>query len=596
MSLFKRNKTGKTLFAGLTACGFLLGGSFNASAAGETEKTFPIEPKVYDEDVMPLKPSKPNQQENMEPALYHENDEKQANDALTSFVNETKRRPNILVYIMDDVGWGDLGCYGGGEALGAPTPNMDQLAQDGLRLTSTYSQPSSSPTRATIMTGRLPVRHGIFRPPMYGQQNGLNNEITLPQLLQGISKTRDTAPYKTVAVGKWHVGESTESQPQNVGFDEFYGFLSVSDMYTEWRDENFNPEIALSLQRTDMIRSLDFEKHLIYAAGKNSELNYVEKYDAEGHKIISKPAKECQNDTCAAIEIDIARSRNLDTEFTQFASDYILKHKKETPDQPFFMYFGTRGAHFDNYPPDEFKGRSSSKHPYRDTIMELDKHLGSLVAALDKAGELENTIIFITSDNGPEMETWPDAGYTPFRGAKGSFFEGGVRVPGIFYWKNHITGGRVSDGLFDMADLLPTFSKIAGVKELPKDRFIDGIDQTSFLLAPEGQSNRRAIYYWYESQLAAIRLAEIKEHFLIFNDRPHDVVNNGGFSGSTSDGARLFNLYLDPKEERSYLIRKTVYNSIFEGLANVHMKTVVCDPKSTKSNSELCKKMSPEKK
>jgi len=146
---------------------------------------------------------------------------------LAAFAERTGgRRPNILVILMDDVGWGDFGCYGGGVAVGAPTPHIDRLAREGLLLTSAYSEPSCTPTRASIMTGRLPMRHGLLIPPMYGMPGGLHGEVALPALLS-------EAGYVTQAVGKWHIGENAESQPQNVGFDDFYGFLSVSDMYTE---------------------------------------------------------------------------------------------------------------------------------------------------------------------------------------------------------------------------------------------------------------------------------------------------------------------------------------------------------------------------
>ena len=159
---------------------------------------------------------------------------------------------------MDDVGWGDFGCYGGGVAVGAPTPNVDRLAREGLMLTSCYSEPSCTPTRASIMTGRLPMRHGLLIPPMYGMPGGLQGEITLPQILSD-------AGYVTQAVGKWHMGENRESQPQHVGFDDFYGFLSVSDMYTEWRDPYFFPEIVYSEARTEWVKNIAFNKCFVHA-------------------------------------------------------------------------------------------------------------------------------------------------------------------------------------------------------------------------------------------------------------------------------------------------------------------------------------------
>ncbi len=161
----------------------------------------------------------------LEPGFVHADDVKIAAQKLADHKNRRKKRPNFLVFLMDDVGWGDFGCYGGGVAVGAPTPNFDKLAREGLQLTSCYSEPSCSPSRATLLTGRVPNRHGLHRPPMYGEAGGLQGETTLAQLLSA-------AGYTTQAVGKWHVGENLASQPQNVGFDDFFGFLSVSDMYT----------------------------------------------------------------------------------------------------------------------------------------------------------------------------------------------------------------------------------------------------------------------------------------------------------------------------------------------------------------------------
>ncbi|ENW8485119.1 arylsulfatase AslA, partial [Escherichia coli] len=155
-------------------------------------------------------------------------------------------------------GWMDVGFNGGGVAVGNPTPDIDAVASQGLILTSAYSQPSSSPTRATILTGQYSIHHGILMPPMYGQPGGLQGLTTLPQLLHDQG-------YVTQAIGKWHMGENKESQPQNVGFDDFRGFNSVSDMYTEWRDVHVNPEVALSPARSEYIQKLPFSKDDVHA-------------------------------------------------------------------------------------------------------------------------------------------------------------------------------------------------------------------------------------------------------------------------------------------------------------------------------------------
>ena len=207
--------------------------------------------------------------EHREPQFVHEDEVATATARITGFRERTGGRgPNLLVILMDDVGWGDFGCYGGGVAVGAPTPNIDRLARRGLLMTSCYSEPSCTPSRASMLTGRLPMRHGLQRPPMYGEPGGLQGEITLAELLS-------EAGYVTQAVGKWHLGENVESQPQNVGFDDFYGFLSVSDMYSEWRDPHFFPEVVYSEARTQWIENQPFNRCFVHAE-RGGEVEPVE--------------------------------------------------------------------------------------------------------------------------------------------------------------------------------------------------------------------------------------------------------------------------------------------------------------------------------
>jgi arylsulfatase len=145
--------------------------------------------------------------------------------------------------------------------------------------------------------------------------------------------------------------------------------------------------------------------------------------------------------------------------------------------QPFFLEHAFAKVHADNFPSKAFEGKSASKYAYKDAVVEVDAYVGEIVAALDKAGVLENTFIFLTSDNGPQLDSWPDTGYTPFRGGKATTWEGGVRVPGIASWKGMITPGRQSDDLFDLMDLFNTSLALAGATDrIPTDRYIDGID------------------------------------------------------------------------------------------------------------------------
>jgi arylsulfatase len=464
------------------------------------------------------------------------------------------RRPNILVILMDDVGWGDFGCYGGGVAIGAPTPNIDRLARRGLLLTSCYSEPTCTPSRASLATGRLPMRHGLLRPPMYGQPGGLEGEVTLAQLLS-------EAGYVTQAVGKWHMGENRESQPQHTGFDDFYGFLSVSDMYTEWRDPYFFPEIVYSEQRTEWVKNMQFNKCFVHATRGG---------DTEDVEEVTIPVLSLLDSKWADYSLDFIRRMAADDAPLDDAGD---RH-------PWFLYHCTRGAHFDNYPHPDFLGRSPAKHPYKDTILELDDIVGRLVSELEATGQLEDTLVFVSSDNGPEMETWPDSAFTPFRCSKGSTWEGGQRVPGIFAWPGAIEPDRVSDGLFSLMDLFPTFLRLAGAEDrTPSDRYIDGVDQTSFLLGDDAPSNRKFLYYWLTNVFSGLRVGEWKFMVASTSDNDTDVVNLGGLSGVTQkySQGRLFNLYLDPKESHSYLIRKLAYVDQFTDGIRDHILTFIGD-------------------
>lgn len=462
---------------------------------------------------------------NREPALSHPDQERSAEAKLQAFIKKTGKKPNILVFVVDDMGWGDPGAYGGGEAIGAATPNIDRLAREGLRLTSTYSQPSCTPSRATLLTGRLPIRHGLLRPPQLGEAGGLDNEITIASLLS-------EAGYYTAISGKWHLGEATENQPQFNGFDEYYGFLGSTKNYTEWRDPRLNPPLS---SNREIVAAIDnnpaFIKSLVRAKR-------------------NQPHEE-------VYELDIPAVANVDIDTMRHTIDLI--RRKEKSDKPWFIYHAFGKVHDANYPAEKFKGRSAAKGVYQDAVVEVDYIVGEVMSALEDTGQADRTLVFFTSDNGPAESAWPDSGYTPFRGGKGSTWEGGVRVPGIVWWPDMIKAGRVSDGLLDLADLFATFARIGGAK-LPGDRYIDGVDQTSFLFADAGESNRRAIYYYILDKFAAIRLGPYKQHRYIARPAISEGIPgyvNGAILEKTI-GLYVHNLYLDPKERRPHGLRTTI--------------------------------------
>lgn len=472
-----------------------------------------------------VKPAK-----NMYPVIQHAEQDDAAAAKLAALAQKTGKKPNILIFLLDDVGWMDPGFNGGGVAIGNATPTMDKLANEGLLLTSAYSTPSCSPTRATIHTGQNPLHHGILRPPMYGEPGGLDGALTMPKLLKDQG-------YITQGVGKWHMGENQGSLPQNVGYDDYLGFLGVSDMYTEWRDVYFNPEVALSPERFKMLEDDVFNHHEVHCT----------------------PADKTKCEDGRLIDLDYIR--DLDKHWMETSLAFLDRMKGST--QPFYLYHATRGCHFDNYPSDEWAGKSMARTVYGDCMVHMDYVLGQLVDKLDEIGELENTLIFLTSDNGPECEI-PPHGKTPFRGCKGSSWEGGVRVPTFAYWKGMISPRR-SDGLFDHADLLPTALSLAGVpgaklaELIPAKTYIDGVDQASFLVADNGLSARRSRIYTLNQYYSGVRIDEFKA--VATGEIENGIVqkgNYGGFSGfifTDTGGAVIFNLYANPKEDVNAGIR-----------------------------------------
>ncbi|WP_295443704.1 sulfatase-like hydrolase/transferase [uncultured Thiodictyon sp.] len=486
--------------------------------------TGPTTAKGYDhpDQFIHLKDVKPA--DNMYPVIAHPEQERQAREKLAALEKKTGKKPNILIFLLDDVGWMDPGFNGGGIAVGNDTPVMDRLAAGGLLLTSAYSTPSCSPTRASIHTGQNPLHHGLLDPPMYGAPGGLEGAVALPSVLKQLG-------YVTQGVGKWHLGENQASLPQNVGYDDYLGFLSVSDMYSEWRDIYFNPEIALSPARTRMMDELPFNQHEVHCTPSDKA--------------------HCQNGRF----IDLDYIKDLDRHWMDYSVAFIRKQKDSS--NPFFLYHATRGCHFDNYPSDQWAGKSRARTAYSDCMVEMDHVLGQLVKALEETGQLENTLVFFTSDNGPECEV-PPAGRTPFRGCKGSAWEGGQRVPTFAYWKGMIAPRR-SEGLFDLADLFNTSIALAGKPGaevggfVPKSTYLDGIDQTGLLLADQGESARRSRPYMLLGYFAAMRVDEFKWIFTAELEKGFFQKGyTGGFSGpiaTSTGGGIMANLYTDPQED-----------------------------------------------
>ncbi|WP_210245167.1 sulfatase-like hydrolase/transferase [Martelella alba] len=550
------------------------GGAFAQDAGNARGSTTgPTTAKGYDYPGFSLHMSDVKPAPNMYPALVRPQQDKEALEKLAALKQKTGKKPNILIFLMDDVGWSDPGFNGGGVAVGNATPNMDAFAENGLLLTSAYSTPSSSPSRATLLTGQNPLHHGILRPPMYGEAGGLDGALTLAKLLKDQG-------YVTQGVGKWHVGENKGSLPQNVGFDDYVGFLGVSDMYTEWRDIYMNPEIALSPSRYKMMMDDDFDHTEVHCT--------------------SADTSKCESGR----EIDLDYIKDLDQHWKDVTLNFLDSQKGS--DKPFFLYHATRGCHFDNYPNDNYAGKSAAHTVFSDCMVELDDIFGEITEKLKETGELDNSLIIFSSDNGPECEV-PPHGRTLFRGCKGSDWEGGVRVPTFAYWNGMIEPRR-SDGLFDFADILPTAMSLAGVhggdigKLFDEKTYIDGVDQASFLLADNGVSNRRSRPYTINQYFGGMRIDEYK--YLFTGEVENSIVQKGdwgGFSGSLfhdTGGALMFNLYESPKEDVNVGIRHIPATVPLMGATSFYMKELMKFPPQFKigfvSNNPAVYNLAPE--
>ncbi|MGF1901631.1 sulfatase-like hydrolase/transferase [Aliivibrio sifiae] len=458
-------------------------------------------------------------EKNKQQAIPRPEQDKVAMNELALKLKSTGKKPNILWLVVDDLGFGDIGGpWGGGAHIGAATPNIDQLAENGLALTSVYSQPTCTPTRSAMMTGRLPIRTGLIRPILAGDKVTTNpwaDEMSIGKALSSIG-------YYTVLTGKWHTGEDKGMRPVDVGFDEFQGYYASQKELTQQFDERRYPDLVL-----------DKEK--------------LERFKKIGGKIDMYHAQKGKGENVIIPTTSIEQFAEADHILADFTMNKIKELAKQ--DKPFFISHNFMRVHADNHQSKEFKGASASKYPYKDNVVEVDALVGRIIKTLQDSGIEENTFVFFTSDNGPQRDSWPDSGFTPFRGGKASAWEGGVRVPGIAYWKG-VINPRESAELFDMMDLFNTSLTLAGYnKTLPTDKFFDGIDQTSFLITDDGRSKREHIYIWAGEDFMAMRMREYKIHFKVTNEQSEFMGIDYSVKQNVGLSPWLFNLYIDPKEE-----------------------------------------------
>jgi arylsulfatase len=337
-------------------------------------------------------------------------------------------KPNIVMLMTDDTGWNDFGAYGGGANLGHPTPKIDQIAKEGAVFTSWYGQASCTAGRASFMTGRIPIRSALSVVVVPGDPNGITKST--PTIAEFFQKNG----YSTYFSGKWHLGDQPKFYPIEHGFDEMKAFAAYYPGVYTYDD-------------TDSFAHPWFPKYNpAYWAEYQKIVNL---YEWEG--TAGKPATK-------VARIDYDYLHEFDVRQANYAVDYIKAHAKG--DKPFFMDVNFMKMHNPNIPAKAFIGKSHLGN-YSDAMMELDSNIGRIMDEI--RAEAPNTIVIITADNGAWQDAWPDAGTVPFRGEKGSPFEGGFRVPGIMWWPNHIPAGARYGEMMSHIDCWATLASMVGL-------------------------------------------------------------------------------------------------------------------------------------
>ncbi len=382
--------------------------------------------------------------------------------AAVNGLTAAERLPNVVLIYTDDLGYGDLGCYG---AKGWKTPHLDKLAADGLRFTDFYvAQAVCSASRTALLTGCYPNRVGILGALGPQSKNGIHDdETTIAEVLR-------PRGYATAIFGKWHLGHHPQFLPTRHGFDEYLGVPYSNDMWP------FHPGVA----------QLPLEERL-------KRWPHLSLFD--GEKIVN-PQVTAEDQT------------KLTTQYTERAVSFIERHT----DRPFFLYVPHSMPHVPLHVSQKHRG-SAEQGLYGDVIQEIDWSVGQIVAALERLKLSEQTLVMFASDNGPWLTYGNHGGSSGgLREGKGTTWDGGVRVPCVMRWPGHIPAGSVCHEPVMTIDILPTLAKLAGA-ELPKLK-IDGLDIWPLIAGtPNAKSPHDALYFYWGQHLQAVRSGRWKLHF-----------------------------------------------------------------------------------
>ncbi|MCD2184480.1 arylsulfatase [Rhizobium sp. GN54] len=443
-------------------------------------------------------------------------------------------KPNILVIFGDDIGQTNLSTYSFG-LMGYTTPNIDRIANEGLKFTDYYAEQSCTAGRSTFLTGQATLRTGLSKVGLPGADVGLQpSDVTIASILKDQG-------YATGQFGKNHLGDKDEFLPTAHGFDEFFG--NLYHLNAEEEPENFNypqdPEFRKSFGPRGVIKAS--------ADGK------IEDTGALTRK----------------------RMETIDDETSGAAIDFIDRQVKA--DKPFFVWMNTTRMHFRTHvrPENRSKPGLTALTEYADGMIETDKLVGTVLDKLDQLGIAENTIVVYTTDNGPHQNSWPDAGTTPFRSEKNTNWEGAFRVPAMVRWPGHIKPGTIATGIFSGLDWLPTLAAAAGDGNI-KDRLLngttiagkqyknhlDGYNQLDYLTGKTDQSARKEFYYFNDDgDMVAMRYENWK---IVFSEqRATGTLRIWAEPFTPLRVPKLFDLRADPYE-RADVTSNTYYDWLID--------------------------------
>jgi arylsulfatase A-like enzyme len=441
------------------------------------------------------------------------------------------KKPNILVIMGDDIGMWNIGAYHRGLMAGR-TPNLDQLAKEGMLFTDYYAEASCTAGRANFITGQLPIRTGMTTVGQAGAPTGLPAEaVTLATALKAEG-------YATGQFGKNHLGDRNEFLPTVHGFDEFFGYLYHLDAMEDPAHPNYPQNLLDVVGPRNMIHSW---------ATDTDDATVMPRWGKVGKQKIED-----------AGTLYPKRMETVDGEIRDLAIEFMDKAKKDG--KPFFVWLNPTRMHIVTHLSAKYQAMRNSENGWslqEAGMAQLDDDVGLVLKKLKDMGEEDNTIVVFTTDNGTELFTWPDGGTTPFAQSKGTVMEGGFRVPAILRWPGKVPADTVQNGIMSGLDWFPTLLAAAGNTTITADllkgvklgdrtykNHLDGYDQTA-MITGKGPSNRHEIFYLGESTIGAVRIDDFKFRFI---DQPQGWVG----TKTSVDVPYITNLRLDPFERMGW--------------------------------------------